>query len=549
LTQEDILEQLFEDARFIWPDFQTSQVQMDPVIHMIFRAMSYRLKETNDRINGISFAIIRDLACRIFFDGLLHPVPASTVLKFIAGNSATQVDSQTESYWVNTTQRQSATYYFAPTGNRPIYPYEAVMALSKTSDMSEFLWASPSYKEGIKAQTFFDKSRAQDSLNEKDQLFIALKPNGPDKAISGSRIFIMAGSELLGNLRWARWRFTEKSGVLGDPVIPGQLHLEKLKERKPQILESIWGYGQFAEEHENEYSNYFFENREGICGPIPAEIRAAFAGQEESFWAGLDNLYWIKIEFDKRPPIEIFKSFEYAATNAVVAINSHSQKQSFYYHGPGEMEIELPAPAGEIFEITAIEDNRGRFYKNIYSQAEGSDNECRFIPRIDGNSLKVLVSPPQRGSLPDRFIISMRVSNGAAANGIGASLINALYTPSPGIETVFNLTETRGGVFANSFDDMIATFPMVLRSRNRAIVAADFESLALSFDNRVKSAVAKLGSTSRYGAMSRCIDLELNLDGFKFNPEAEKMLFLSRLERHLQSRSPMGTIVIARIVN
>jgi hypothetical protein len=523
-------------------------MQMDPVINMMFKAVSNRLKELNDKINSISETVIRDLACRIFFDGLLHPVPSSTVLKAIIGLNPTEIDNQAEAYWVNTTQRQNATYFFTPIKTRMLYPHEAVVAIAKTGEGTEVLWANPQWKGKDRFLTGFNSSSVMSSIDDRDILYLGLRPNGNDKEIAASDLFVQGSPELLGHLRWARWRFTESGGAFGGIRNPGKERLEKLERdrNKPEI--SIWGYGYFAHEHQEEYRDYFYEYPSGQAGPVPEQLKRSLSGQSDGFWDGLEPLYWMAIEFDKRIPLKTLRTFEFAATNSLVAINTHFQKQSFFYHGPGTMTLELQTPAGELFEITSIEDNRGRQYQNIYNFVKSGDTDCRYIPRIDGNILRLLISPPPKGPAPDRLTIQLRTSNGASANGISQGLINALYSPYPGIESIFNLIETKGGVNAGTFEDMIAAFPKVLRSRNRAIVAADFESLALSFDGRIKAASAKLGSTSKYGIMSRCIELGIDLGNFRFVPEEEARLFLSRLERFLESRSPMGTIVVAKIL-
>jgi len=97
---------------------------------MMFKAVASKLKDVNDKINNISESIINDLACRIFFDGLLHPIPSSTILKFSTGSSITGVDILTEACWVNTSIQPSVTFYFSPVEPKELYPLEAAFAFS-----------------------------------------------------------------------------------------------------------------------------------------------------------------------------------------------------------------------------------------------------------------------------------------------------------------------------------------------------------------------------------------------------------------------------------
>ncbi len=446
----------------------------------------------------------------------------------------------------STPPRNRAPPFISPrSGLRTLHPFEAVATLAKTSEISRVLWTAPTWKGRDRLLTSLDLSGIKSGIDEKDVLFIAIRPNGPEKEVPPGSLFVNASADLLGHLRWARWSFCRDGGAFGESRTPGVELLGRLdsQRRKPEI--SVWGYGYFAGEHEEEYRDYFFDYPGGQAGTVPAELKQALPG---NIWDDFEPLYWIKIEFDKKVPQQVLRSFEYAATNAIVAINTHLQKQSFYYHGPGAMTLDLQTPAGELHEIALVEDNRGRQYQNVYAFGSGGDPDCRYVPRVDGNHVRLVISPPPRGPLPDRLTVTYKTSSGAAANGIAPGLINSLYTPQPGVESVLNLTETRGGVYARTFDDMIAAFPRVLRSRNRAVVASDFETLALGFDSRIKSATARLGSAARNGVVTRCIELELDLGGFKFVPEEERRLFLARLERYLESRSPMGTAVAARII-
>jgi hypothetical protein len=535
------------DARHFWPDFPSSPLQMDPVIHMMFKAMANRLKEVNDKINNISDAVVRDLACRLFFDGLLHPIPSSTVLKFVCGQTQTIIDNFLEAYWINTATRQSATYYFSPLEPKAIQPVEAVVALAKTSDTAEVLWCNPQWRGKNHLLTNMNFSSIRHSIDDKDTIYIGLKRNGAETQIPALDLFISGSPELLGLLRWGSWNFTESESRFGNPRYPGDEAVKEIEKEKTKPQMSIWGHNYFPHEHLDEYRNYFFALPVGNTGKIPDDIKTAFTGQEEGFWNDVEPLYWIKIESDRRIAKSVLKSFELAATNCLVAINAHGQKQSYFYNGPGAMTLELQSSAGEVYEIISIDDNHGRVYSNVYALDREGDKDCRYIPRIKGKSLEVVINPPARGAPPDRFYVHYRTSSGFAGNGILAGLINALYNPQPGIESVVNLTLSKGGVNAKSFDDMVDIFLQVLRSHNRAIVSADYESMALAFDQRIKSASPKLGSSIRNGILYRCIEIELDMGGFIFEPAEEGRLFLARIQRYLESRSPMGTAVVAKL--
>ena len=514
---------------------------------MMFKAMASRLHEVNSKINDISEKIIRDLACRVFFDGLLHPIPASTILKFTTGSSQTTIDMLTEACWVNTSVQPSVTYYFLPAQQKELYPAEAVVALSAGSEGGQILWIDPQWDGKNDFLRGFDSASAGSQGDRKDQVYIGLRPGGREPDITATDLMIMASRELLGLFNWCRWRFTVENGFFGEPVIPGKtrLHNIKLSHAAPEI--SLWGHDYYPHEHLEEYREYFFPIDNGVAGRPPVELKAALRGVSEEIWDNLEPLYWIQIESDSRIATNVLKSLDLAAANCVVALNAHFVKQSFFYHGPGPMTLELQPPAGEIYEIIGITDNHGREYGNLYTTHGADDLQYAYVPKIEGDRLSLVIIPATTGAAPDRFSIEFKTSAGKAASGISAGLINSLYTPHPGIESVVNLTTSRGGVDARTFEDMIEAFPNVLRSSNRAIVVADFETLALAFDIRVKGARARLGSVRRNEAMQRCIEITVDLGGHRFEPKEEADLFLARLEKYLEKRGPMGTIVAAKL--
>jgi hypothetical protein len=520
---------------------------MDPVVHMIFKAVASRLAEINDKINNISDSIINDLACRIFFDGLLHPIPSSTVLKFTTGSSATTVDILTEAYWINTSVQPSATYFFAPVEPKELFPVEAVFALSISSNGIDVLWTNPSWKDRGEFLGHFETAENPAKNVERDYIYIGLKPMGQDIEIQPNDLYIDASLELLDLLRWSRWRCSGSGGALGDIFIPGQVKLEETWRGKSEPKLSLWGHNYYPYEHKDEYKGHFFGIDRGEAGNTPKQLTDKLPNLSGGLLDNLGPLYWIQVESDNKIPIENLKSFELAAMNCMVGINAHYLKQSYFYQGPGPMEIKSLNSADEIFEITALDDNHGRSYENVYTSTGDGKDKCRYVPRIDGNEFTVIVIPSDINPLPDRFSLEYRISLGEAANDISPGLINALYNPHPGIESVINLTPTRGGTSARSFNDMLKAFPDVLRSSNRAVVPSDFESLSVSFDRRIKTARARPGSIERDGVMRSCVEMEVDLGEYSFKHAGEESFFLSRLARFLETRSPVGTVVTARL--
>jgi hypothetical protein len=513
---------------------------------MMFRAVASRLKEVNDKINNISESIINDLACRIFFDGLLHPIPSSTILKFSTGSSTTGVDILTEACWVNTSIQPSVTFYFSPVEPKELYPIEAAFAFSVNEEGVSVLWTNPEWEGRGEFLGHFEMEKKASAPMDKDCIYIGLKSAAQDLAVPQTDIFIQASPVLLEYLRWSRWRFAGTDGVFGDSVVPGKEKLKKIRDKRAVPELSVWGHNYYPFEHKEEYQEYFFDIHKGVAGDTPSQLRQILSAASGELLNNLGPLYWIQIQSDKKIPLQEVKSFELAATNCVVGLNAHYLKQNYFYHGPGPMEIRPQNTADEIFEIVSLDDNHGRDYSNVYTASRDGESKSNFIPRIDGNVLSLIVNPPETGPIPDRFSLSYRISSGENANGINAGLLNSLYNPHPGIESVINITKTKGGTSARSFKDMLKAFPRVLQSYNRAVVPSDFESLAISFDKRIVSADSRPGSVERDGVLRGCIQVEVDMGGFGFDLPEEGSLFLSRLAKFLEMRSPIGTVVTTR---
>jgi hypothetical protein len=424
---------------------------------------------------------------------------------------------------------------------------EAAFAFSVNGEGVNTLWTNPEWEGRGEFLGHFEADKSSDIPVDKDYIYIGVKSLGPDGSIPQSDIFIQASPALLKYLRWGRWRFGGTDGILGEPVIPGRTKLEAIRNRRMIPGLSVWGHNYYPYEHREEYRDNFFELTPGQAGPAPADLSGALPAASIELVENLGPLYWIQIESDRKIPSQDLKSFELAATNCVVALNAHYLKQNYFYHGPGPMEINPQNKADEIYEIVSLDDNQGRSYSNIYTSPGNGEKQSCFVPRIDGNVFSLIVTPPETGPLPDRFSLSYRISSGETANGIDPGLLNSLYNPQPGVESVINIISTRGGTSARSFNDMIKVFPRVLQSSNRAVVPSDFESLAVAFDKRIIAARAANGSVERDGVLRGCIEMELDLGGYSFDLPEEESLFLSRLAKYLEMRSPVGTVVTARI--
>jgi predicted phage baseplate assembly protein len=115
---------------------------------------------------------------------------------------------------------------------------------------------------------------------------------------------------------------------------------------------------------------------------------------------------------------------------------------------------------------------------DLHAQVAAGEGEVRFGPAIrqpDGSYQQYGAVPPG-GAL---IRIRRHLIGGGRVGNIGPGLLTVLRTPVPYVASVENRVAGFGGVDAESEEDARARIPLVLRSRNRAVTAADYEHLAL----------------------------------------------------------------------
>lgn len=92
------------------------------------------------------------------------------------------------------------------------------------------------------------------------------------------------------------------------------------------------------------------------------------------------------------------------------------------------------------------------------------------------------LNPTGHGSMPAAgaavVATSYRYVAGGTSGNVGAGAINQLRTPVPGIVDVINLASSFGGSDEEAIEETKRRAPEVLRNRNRAVTAEDYEFLA-----------------------------------------------------------------------
>jgi predicted phage baseplate assembly protein len=149
---------------------------------------------------------------------------------------------------------------------------------------------------------------------------------------------------------------------------------------------------------------------------------------------------------------------------------------------PGEtLEIEH---GGSWLEWTEVSDFVDSDRDDRHFAWDSFTGEIRFGPSIrypDG-SMRQHGATPAEGA---RIRLNRYRTGGGAAGNVGAGTVTALRTSLPYIARVQNLTPARGGVDAETVENVKRRGPQSLRSGGRAVTVSDFERLTGQADSRV----------------------------------------------------------------
>lgn len=120
----------------------------------------------------------------------------------------------------------------------------------------------------------------------------------------------------------------------------------------------------------------------------------------------------------------------------------------------------------------------------VWDEAQGRVRFGPIVRHPDGSTTRHGALPPD-GS---RVLVSRYRSGGGSTGNVGAGLITALRSAIPYVDRVENLAPSRGGVDAESVENVKARGPMTIRSGYRAVTGADYERLALDATPKVARA-------------------------------------------------------------
>ncbi|WP_052666306.1 putative baseplate assembly protein [Nitriliruptor alkaliphilus] len=176
----------------------------------------------------------------------------------------------------------------------------------------------------------------------------------------------------------------------------------------------------------------------------------------------------------------------------------------------------------------------------VFDESAGS---IEFGPRVrypDGTSVQHGAVPPfgAQVTLP-----TYRTGGGAAGN-IAAERLTALRTAIAYVDRVTNLHPARGGVDAETVDEVKVRGPRTLRTGQRAVTPSDFEQLTLEASPQVARARCVVPDTPLDPVHVLVVPTSdrdpraLELDDFALTPE-----LFATVRQHLDARRTLGSLV------
>jgi predicted phage baseplate assembly protein len=139
--------------------------------------------------------------------------------------------------------------------------------------------------------------------------------------------------------------------------------------------------------------------------------------------------------------------------------------------------LEVRPPDGDWEAWTEVDDFSASDGDDPHYTLDAASGEIRFGPLVrqpDG-SVRQFGKPPIAGSL--LRMRAYRIGGGRIGN-VGAGTIVVLREAIPYVDRVVNRRAARGGVDAEELANALQRGPRMLKARNRAVTAEDFESLA-----------------------------------------------------------------------
>jgi predicted phage baseplate assembly protein len=139
---------------------------------------------------------------------------------------------------------------------------------------------------------------------------------------------------------------------------------------------------------------------------------------------------------------------------------------------------------GRVVQWTEVSDFVDSDRDDLHFAWDSYTGEIRFGPliRYPDGSLRQHGAVPPEGAL---IRLNTYRTGGGASGNVGANTLTSLQTALPYISRVQNLLPARGGVDAETVENVKRRGPQSLRAGGRAVTVSDFERLTAQADSRV----------------------------------------------------------------
>jgi predicted phage baseplate assembly protein len=145
------------------------------------------------------------------------------------------------------------------------------------------------------------------------------------------------------------------------------------------------------------------------------------------------------------------------------------------------LEVELD---GRVTQWTEVSDFVDSDRDDLHFAWDSYTGEIRFGPliRYPDGSIRQHGAVPPEGAL---IRLNTYRTGGGASGNVGANTLTSLQTALPYVARVQNLLPARGGVDAETVENVKRRGPQSLRAGGRAVTVSDFERLTAQADSRV----------------------------------------------------------------
>ena len=550
-----VLQRLLREASETIPGLSPDPRQADPVVVMLLRAFAREYAELYRLMDDSVGMAYRTLASRL----LTFPraaEPATTVLRLETKDPGARIPTEFHAVApqpVSIPGRRSAQALFSPIAEGRISSFEvAALVLVEPSGAATRLPDPPC--PGL-------PTRWQARPRATPALFVALDSMVP-AADDRAEIFLYGDAQGVRSCLWSHWHVPDRLGGVGvglrsersEPAfVPGNEFHDRLP-FDPPLFTFRSDLRRLSSPYEPQIVAVGGPSLLSQACAVPRELGEATTGLPPA--RGVRH--WVRVTFPTATDPGALMGVQ-ARTNSVLAANREVRSSGAIvvddtpvhsWSLPDDVSFE------NLLRIERVLDLRSGYEFSPASTREGLDavRGYRLAEWAEGDRRRLRVETLNREEPRRRTEIQIdySVTLGPAANGLAPGTVSVVFTPAqvfPGLTTVTNLVETRGGRAAPPPELQEEELRLALRARGRAVVADDFIQLAQAFDpERIREVTLSRGVTRGPGGLRSSLVVTGRTPAGSFVNDLDRDSFRRRLAAHLQDRCSVGETVEVRLM-